>query len=52
MSYIYTALMTLYVVTVILLAYIPKEDLEYLDWVIALLMLIVTFSVGVDEMWG
>lgn len=52
MSYTYTVLIILYVVADIFLAFIPKEDLESLDWIIALLMLIVVLAVSVDETWG
>ena len=52
MSYTYTFLIILYVVADTLLAYIPKEDLEFLDWIIALLVLIVVLAVGVDENVG
>ena len=52
MSHTYTVLIILYVVADLFLAYIPKEDLESLDWIIALLMLIVVLAVSVDEIWG
>lgn len=52
MSYTYTVLIIFYVVAGIFLTHIPKEDLESLDWIIALLMLIVVLAVSVDEMWG
>ena len=52
MSYTYTVLIILYVVAGIFLTHITKEDLESLDWIIALLMLIVVLAVSVDEIWG
>lgn len=51
MSYTYTVLIILYAVAAIFLAYIPKEDLESLDCIIALLGLIVILAVSVDEIW-
>ena len=52
MSHTYTVLINLYVVADLFLAYIPKEDLESLDWIIALLMLIVVLAISVEEIWG
>ena len=52
MSYTYTVLIILYVVADIFLDYLPREDLESLDWIIALLVLIVVLAVSVDEIWG
>ena len=52
MSYTHTVLIILYVVADIFLAHILKEDLESLDWIIALLVLIVVLAVSVDEIWG
>ncbi|PWA36941.1 hypothetical protein CTI12_AA590050 [Artemisia annua] len=51
MSYTYTVLIIVYVVVALFLAYIPKEDLEFSAWIVALLMLIVIFAVSVDEIW-
>lgn len=52
MSYTYTVLIILYVVAGIFLGYLPREDLESSDWIIALLVLIVVLAVSVDEIWG
>jgi hypothetical protein len=48
MYYTYIVLVIVYVVATLF----PKEDPESLDWIIALLMLIVVFAVSVDEIWG
>ena len=52
MSYTYTFLIILYAVSAIFLAYIPKEDLEFLDLIIALLVQILVLIISVDELWG
>ena len=50
MSYTHTVPIISYVVEDIFLAHIPKEDLEFLDLIIALLVQILVLVISVDEL--